>query len=178
MALSALRTTAMRAASLRAAAPAVAACAVAPLRAAVSAPAWRASSLRSAVAMPAAPSCRRLLHSSCVRLGGGGGDGPFEFHGGSDFVPREAVERRVLQVLREVEKIDKTKLEDPNSTFRDLGLDSLDEVEVVMMLEGEFEIDIQDEVASTICSPLDAINYISQHPFAAHDWRDHHDDHH
>jgi acyl carrier protein len=61
------------------------------------------------------------------------------------------------------------------STFRELGLDSLDEVEVVMMLEEEFVIDIQDEVASTILSPLDAINYISQHPFAI---QDHDDDPH
>jgi acyl carrier protein len=53
----------------------------------------------------------------------------------------------------------------------------LDEVEVVMMLEDEFVIEIQDEVASTICSPLDAINYITQHPFASADWRDH-DEHH
>ena len=56
-----------------------------------------------------------------------------------------------------------------SSTFRDLGLDSLDEVEVVMMLEDEFVIDIQDEVASNIVSVQDAINYITQHPFAADD---------
>jgi hypothetical protein len=41
-------------------------------------------------------------------------DGPEEFHGGSDFLPREAVERRVKMILADVEKIDKTKLEDPN----------------------------------------------------------------
>jgi acyl carrier protein len=55
------------------------------------------------------------------------------------------------------------------STFKDLGLDSLDEVEVVMMLEDEFVIDIQDEVASSIVSVQDAVNYITQHPFAAND---------
>lgn len=60
------------------------------------------------------------------------------------------------------------------STFRELGLDSLDEVEVVMMLEEEFVIDIQDEVASNILSIKDAINYIENHPFALNDEPAHH----
>jgi acyl carrier protein len=55
------------------------------------------------------------------------------------------------------------------SSFRQLGLDSLDEVEVVLMLEEEFVIDIQDEVASNILTLQDAVNYITNHPFAATD---------
>lgn len=55
------------------------------------------------------------------------------------------------------------------SSFKQLGLDSLDEVEAVIMLEDEFVIDIQDEVASNILTLQDAVNYITNHPFAATD---------
>jgi acyl carrier protein len=38
-----------------------------------------------------------------------------------------------------------------------------------MMIEDEFVIDIQDEVAAGLLSVQEVINYISQHPFAADD---------
>jgi len=71
--------------------------------------------------------------------------------------------------LEDIDKIDKSKLDDENSSWKSLGLDSLDEVEVVMMLEDEFVIDIQDEVATNILTIKDAIDYITNHPFAAND---------
>jgi len=71
--------------------------------------------------------------------------------------------------LEDIDKIDKSKLDDENSSWKRLGLDSLDEVEVVMMLEDEFVIDIQDEVATNILTIKDAIDYITNHPFAAND---------
>lgn len=71
--------------------------------------------------------------------------------------------------MEDIDKIDKSKLDDENSSWKSLGLDSLDEVEVVMMLEDEFVIDIQDEVATNILTIKDAIDYITNHPFAAND---------
>lgn len=71
--------------------------------------------------------------------------------------------------MEDIDKIDKSKLDDENSSWKRLGLDSLDEVEVVMMLEDEFVIDIQDEVATNILTIKDAIDYITNHPFAAND---------
>ena len=38
----------------------------------------------------------------------------------------------------------------PDATFRDLGADSLDIVEVVMAVESEFDIDISDEDAEKV----------------------------
>lgn len=55
----------------------------------------------------------------------------------------------------------------PTSEFqKDLGLDSLDTVELVMALEEEFAIEIPDSEADKILSCADAINYIASHPMA------------
>jgi len=53
------------------------------------------------------------------------------------------------------------------ATFKeDLGLDSLDAVEVVMAIEEEFAIEIPDAEADAIKSVEDAITFISSHPMA------------
>ena len=49
---------------------------------------------------------------------------------------------------------------------KDLGLDSLDTVELVMALEEEFNLEIPDSEADKILSCSDAITYIAQHPMA------------
>ena len=49
----------------------------------------------------------------------------------------------------------------PNSDFvKELGADSLDVVELVMAIEDEFEIDIEDKIASQIITVQDALDYI------------------
>lgn len=50
----------------------------------------------------------------------------------------------------------------PESHFTgDLGLDSLDTVELVMALEDEFAIEIADESAEKIVSVADAVDFIA-----------------
>lgn len=56
------------------------------------------------------------------------------------------------------ESIEKIK---PESRFiADLGADSLDTVEIIMMLEEEFELEIPDEDAEKIITVRDAVDYI------------------
>lgn len=50
---------------------------------------------------------------------------------------------------------------------KDLGLDSLDTVEIVMALEEEFKLEIPDKEADKIDSCHLAIEYISNHPMAS-----------
>jgi acyl carrier protein len=43
---------------------------------------------------------------------------------------------------------------------KELGADSLDVVELVMAIEDEFEIEIEDQVASQIATVKDVLDYI------------------
>lgn len=55
----------------------------------------------------------------------------------------------------------------PSAHFqKDLGMDSLDTVEVVMAFEEEFGVEIPDAEADKILSTSDAITYIAAHPQA------------
>lgn len=50
--------------------------------------------------------------------------------------------------------------------MNDLGLDSLDTVELVMAFEEEFVLTIPDDISEKILTCEDAIKFISQHPQA------------
>jgi len=55
----------------------------------------------------------------------------------------------------------------PNAHFQnDLGLDSLDSVEIVMALEEEFGFEIPDNEADKINSIKLAVDFIASHPQA------------
>nr|XP_018262166.1 acyl carrier protein [Kwoniella dejecticola CBS 10117]OBR84324.1 acyl carrier protein [Kwoniella dejecticola CBS 10117] len=63
---------------------------------------------------------------------------------------KDDITSRVLDVLKSFEKVDGTKLTPGASFTSDLGLDSLDAVEVVMAIEEEFAIEIPDAEADEI----------------------------
>ena len=51
----------------------------------------------------------------------------------------------------------------PESDFvKELGADSLDVVELVMVIEDEFEIEIEDQIASQITTVQDALDYLER----------------
>lgn len=53
------------------------------------------------------------------------------------------------------------------TTFFSLGADSLDQVEIVMALETEFEIEIEDREAEKITTFGEAVDYIERRKKAA-----------
>ncbi|KAI9508793.1 acyl carrier protein [Russula earlei] len=77
---------------------------------------------------------------------------------------RAQIETRVLDVLKSFEKVRPEKLKPSASFTEDLGLDSLDSVEVVMAVEEEFSIEIPDEEADAIHTVQQAIDYIEKTP--------------
>merc|ERR1719240_63156 len=82
------------------------------------------------------------------------------------FLDEADVTDRVLGCLKNFQKVDPTKVTDKSHFMNDLGLDSLDTVEVVMSFEDEFAIEIPDADAEKIASCEDAIKYVLQHPHA------------
>ncbi|KAI7851421.1 acyl carrier protein-like protein [Circinella umbellata] len=75
---------------------------------------------------------------------------------------RENVETRVLDIVKGFDKVDSSKVNATSNFINDLGLDSLDTVEVVMAIEEEFGVEIQDKDADEIKSIQQAVDYISK----------------
>ncbi len=71
-----------------------------------------------------------------------------------------------MTVVKNFEKVDQSKVTPQAKFSDDLGLDSLDAVEVVMAIEDEFAVEIPDAEADKIASIDDAVKYISSHPMA------------
>ncbi|PQQ09366.1 acyl carrier protein 2 mitochondrial [Prunus yedoensis var. nudiflora] len=82
------------------------------------------------------------------------------------FLDKSEVTDRVISVVKNFQKVDPSKVT-PNAHFQnDLGLDSLDAVEIVMALEEEFGFEIPDNEADKINSIGLAVDFISSHPKA------------
>ncbi|KJA29152.1 hypothetical protein HYPSUDRAFT_32517 [Hypholoma sublateritium FD-334 SS-4] len=79
---------------------------------------------------------------------------------------RETITSRILETLKGYEKVDPAKLTVTSSFEKDLGLDSLDAVEVMMAVEEEFSIEIPDAEADEIHTVEQAIDYIAKTPEA------------
>merc|ERR1711934_473101 len=88
------------------------------------------------------------------------------FGDGASFLSGDAVTDRVLETMKTFEKVDASKLTSDAHFKNDLGLDSLDAVEVVMAIEEEFMVEISDADAEKIQSCKEAIDYIVAHPQA------------
>eukprot|EP01083_Nonionella_stella_P010352 29485_1 len=84
----------------------------------------------------------------------------------STFIDANEVSERVVSVVKNFDKVDPVKVTPAAKFSDDLGLDSLDAVEVVMAIEDEFAIEIPDAEADKILSVEDAVEYISGHPMA------------
>ncbi|KAK1866285.1 hypothetical protein I4F81_008804 [Pyropia yezoensis] len=77
------------------------------------------------------------------------------------YLDKSSVSERVLDVVKKFEKVDAAKVTADSHFTGDLGLDSLDTVELVMALEDEFAIEIADESAEKIVSVADAVDFIA-----------------
>lgn len=83
-----------------------------------------------------------------------------------NFLKEPEVEQRVIHVVQNFAKVDSTKVNRNAHFINDLGLDSLDEVELLMQIEDEFAIEMPDSEVEKIHSVDDAIKYLAAHPTA------------
>ncbi|KAJ8923039.1 hypothetical protein NQ315_001587 [Exocentrus adspersus] len=70
------------------------------------------------------------------------------------------ISERVLLVLQLYDKINPDKLNLKSHFINDLGLDSLDHVEVIMAMEDEFGFEIPDADAERLLTPADIVRYV------------------
>lgn len=82
------------------------------------------------------------------------------------FLDAKEVTDRIITVVKNFDQVDPSKVTPDVSFGKDLGLDSLDVVEVVMAIEDEFAIEIPDQEADKITTIAQAVDYISSHPMA------------
>merc|ERR1711953_1004220 len=76
---------------------------------------------------------------------------------------KDAVESRVLTVCKAFDKITADKVSLESHFINDLGLDSLDHVEVIMAVEDEFGFEIPDEHAEKLLTPSKIAQYVCDH---------------
>ena len=63
----------------------------------------------------------------------------------------ETIEERVLRVIATTRRVPLETVR-ADSTFEELGIDSLDRINILFELEGEFDIEIDDEQAKQVTS--------------------------
>ncbi len=73
------------------------------------------------------------------------------------------IEERVKKIVVEQLGVKEEEVSNESSFVDDLGADSLDTVELVMMLEEEFGCAIPDEEAAKITTVQQAVNYVKEH---------------
>jgi len=67
---------------------------------------------------------------------------------------------RVKKVVSDKLSVEVGKINEESSIVDDLGADSLDQVELVMAFEEEFNCEIPDEIAEKIITIKDAVSHI------------------
>jgi acyl carrier protein len=73
------------------------------------------------------------------------------------------IESKVKEIIVEQLSVNADDVVPDAKFIEDLGADSLDQVELVMAFEEEFELDIPDEDAEKIRTVGNAIDYIKAH---------------
>jgi len=72
----------------------------------------------------------------------------------------ENVEERVLRVIATTRRVPLDTIH-ATSTFEELGIDSLDRINILFELEGEFDIEIDDEQAKQVTTLQQMIDGIA-----------------
>jgi acyl carrier protein len=71
-----------------------------------------------------------------------------------------SVEERVVEIVADQLGVEKDKITRESHFVNDLGADSLDQVELVMELEEEFDLEIPDDAAEKLQTVGQAIDFI------------------
>ena len=73
-----------------------------------------------------------------------------------------SIEERIKKIICEQLEVNEKDIVPEASFVDDLGADSLDQVELIMAMEEEFDISISDEEAEKIVTVRHAIEYVEK----------------
>ncbi|MBE9523115.1 MAG: acyl carrier protein [Proteobacteria bacterium] len=73
-----------------------------------------------------------------------------------------SIEEKIKKIICEQLEVNEKDVVPEASFVDDLGADSLDQVELIMAMEEEFDISISDEEAEKIATVRDAIEYVEK----------------
>lgn len=91
---------------------------------------------------------------------------PIRFYAAAP-VDKKEITTRVIDVIKAFDKTAASSEVTPQTYFhKDLGLDSLDTVELLVAIEEEFDIEIPDKVADELKSVGETVDYIASNPEA------------
>ena len=74
----------------------------------------------------------------------------------------DEVESKIIEIIAESLRIDKSKITLQARLVEDLGADSLDQVEIVMAIDAAFGVDTSDDEAAKIITISDAVEFVKQ----------------
>ncbi len=75
----------------------------------------------------------------------------------------DEVFERIKKIIVEQLGVDESSVTMDASFIDDLGADSLEIVDLIMAMEGEFNLSIPDEDAENLSTVRDAVEYIKRH---------------
>ena len=69
---------------------------------------------------------------------------------------------KIIQILADAVSLDESEITPDMSISEDLGIDSLDLVDIAMALEDEFDIMVSDDELASLKTVRDIVSYISE----------------
>jgi len=78
-------------------------------------------------------------------------------------VEEQDVSRRICEIIADRLDVPINEVTPEASFTDDLGADSLDQVELIMAMEEEFDISVPDEDAETLLTVGNVLKYVSDH---------------
>merc|ERR1712150_98745 len=88
------------------------------------------------------------------------------YYGGGGELTEAAIAERVINVTKQFEKVDASLVTKDSHFTKELGLDSLDAVELIMALEDEFALEVPEAEQENLVSVDAVINYVLSNPNA------------
>lgn len=76
---------------------------------------------------------------------------------------KEEIKNKVKDIIVDKNGVDASEVTDTTNFETDLGMDSLDRVELIMEVEKEFGITIQDDEAEKVSNLSDCVTLVENH---------------